>query len=263
VAAVDPITKKGTILGLPRDSYVDVPGHGKQKINASLALGGPELAVRTVRNLTGFPVSYYAVTGFEGIVSMVDELGGLDVKVEQRMHDPEGSGADFEPGWYHMDGRQVLAFTRDRHDFSDGDFTRSRNQGRVILHTLDKLRAETSDEQGIRHWLGVLYKHGRLDMSFDDAVRLGAVARTLAPADLVNVVASGSARTVNGQSVVVLDEHAYELFRDVGADAVADGRTERRTPPPTAPPTPTPAPSTVLPTPTPGSPTPTPLIHFP
>jgi LCP family protein required for cell wall assembly len=263
VAAVDPLTKRGTVLGLPRDSYVDVPGHGKQKINAALALGGPELTVRTVRNLTGFPISYYAVTGFEGMVAMVDELGGLDVQVEQRMHDPEGSGADFEPGWYHMDGRQVLAFSRDRHDFSDGDLTRSRNQGKVILHTLDKLRAETSDEDGIRHWLGILYRHGRLDMSMQDAVRLGSLARTLVPSAFVNVVAPGSGRTVNGQSVVVLDEQAYALFRDVGADAVADGRTERPTPTPTAPPTPTPAPSVGVPTPTPVGATPTPLVHIP
>lgn len=278
IAAVDPRNGRGTVLGIPRDSWVDVPGHGTRKINSALALGGPQLLARTVRQLTGLPVSYYAVTGFEGFVAIVDELGGLDVHVDRRMRD-KSSGTAFEPGWHHLDGRRVLAFTRDRHSSPDGDVDRTRNQGKVILHALAKLRAETSDAAGIRRWLGVLFRHGRLDMSFEDAVRLGSFARTLAPDELVNVVAPGESRRVDGESVVILSRQAYELFADVGADAVADGRRQRiasspdvtatpatsesqpggtASPPatrsPAASPTPTPAPSgggSASPTPTP------------
>lgn len=263
VAAVDPRSGEGTILGLPRDAYVDVPGHGRQKITSALALGGPDLLVRTVRELTGFPISYYAVTGFEGIVAMVDELGGLDVFVPERMDD-RFSGARFERGWHHMDGREVLAFSRNRH-VSGGDFTRSENHGRVIRHALEKMRAEVADRSGIERWVDVLFRHARLDMSPLEAVRFGGLARSLVPADLDNVVAPGSVRNVGGQSVVVLSDEAYELFRDVGADAVADGDAERPTPTPSATPTPTvrptPSPS---PTPTPGGvPTPTPSVDLP
>lgn len=263
VAAVDPRSGEGTILGLPRDAYVDVPGHGRQKITSALALGGPDLLVRTVRELTGFPISYYAVTGFEGIVAMVDELGGLDVFVPERMDD-RFSGARFERGWHHMDGREVLAFSRNRH-VSGGDFTRSENHGRVIRHALEKMRAEVADRSGIERWVDVLFRHARLDMSPLEAVRFGGLARSLVPADLDNVVAPGSVRNVRGQSVVVLSDEAYELFRDVGADAVADGDAERPTPTPSATPTPTvrptPSPS---PTPTPsGVPTPTPSVGLP
>lgn len=265
IAATDPLSRKGTVLGLPRDAYVDVPGYGRRKINSALAIGGPELLVQTVRALTGFPVSYYAVTGFEGMVMLTDELGGLDVMVPYRMDDPRYSGARFEPGWHHMDGRQVLAFTRARHRVPGGDFGRSANQGRVIVHALEKLRAETSDEGGIRRWLEVLYRHARLDMSLGDAVQLGVLARQILPADLRNVVAPGTARTVDGQSVVELDAEAYALFRDIGADALADGKLERATPPPTPMPKPTPSPASE-PTPTPAppgplpSPTGTPLV---
>ena len=250
IAAVDPVVRKGTILGFPRDSYVEVPGHGKRKINAALALGGPDLLVRTVRNLTGLPVSYYAVTGFDGMVRMTDELRGVDINVPYRMDDRQYSGANFEPGWHHMDGRQVLAFSRNRHDARNGDFGRSHNQGIVINNTLMKLRAETRDEGGIRKWLNVLYRHARLDMSLSDAVRLGVLARQIVPSQLRNVVAPGEARSVDGQSVVVLSDAAYALFRDVGADAIADGRTHRSAPPPTPKPKPTPAP-TPKPTPAP------------
>jgi len=254
IAAVDPLIRQGTILGIPRDSYVDVPGYGMRKINAALALGGPDLMVRTVRNLTGFPISYYAVTGFDGMVRMTDELHGVDINVPYRMDDRQYSGADFQPGWHHMDGRQVLAFSRDRHSLSDGDFGRSRNQGTVILDTLMKLRAETSSSSGIRRWLDILFRHTRLDMSLVDALRLGVLARQIVPARLHNVVAPGSARDVDGQSVVELSDAAYALFRDVGADALADGKMHRQAPPPTPAPTPQPTPS---PTPAP-SPAPVP-----
>lgn len=267
IAAVDPLIRKGTVLGIPRDAYVEVPGHGMRKINSALPLGGPELLVRTVRAFTGFPVSYYAVTGFQGMVDLTDELGGLDVHVPYRIDDGSYSGARFEPGWHHMDGRQVLAFTRARHGVPGGDFGRSENQGRVIVHALEKLRAETSDEGGIHRWLEVLYRHARLDMSLPDAVRFGVLARQIVPADLRNVVAPGRARSAGGQSVVELTEEAYALFRDIGADALADGRLERATPPPT--PTPEPTAPAPLPTATPAppgplpSPTGSPLIPVP
>jgi LCP family protein required for cell wall assembly len=243
IAVIDPSIRQGTILGLPRDSYVDVPGHGRRKINSSLALGGPDLMVQAVRNLTGFPIQYYAVTGFDGMVHIADELHGADIQVPYRMDDRQYSGANFEAGWHHMDGKQVLAFSRDRHSLPNGDFGRSFNQGTVILDSLLKLRHETSDESGIRRWLSVLYRHARLDMSLANAVRFGLLARQIAPASLRNIVAPGQAQNVNGQSVVVLSDQAYALFRDVGADALADGRTQRRAPPPTPAPTPQPTPS--------------------
>lgn len=265
VVAVDPLIRRGTILGIPRDSYVDVPGYGTRKINSALVLGGPDLMVRTVRALTGLPISYYAVTGFDGMVRMTDELRGVDVNVPYRMDDRQYSGADFEPGWHHMDGRQVLAFSRDRHSLPNGDFGRSYNQGTVILDSLMKLRAETSDASGIRGWLNVFFRHARLDMSLADALSFGMLARQMVPAQLYNVVAPGDARDVDGQSVVVLSDQAYALFRDIGADALADGRMHRQAPPRTPPPTPAPTPT---PDPAPSSvpmptPRPTPAVSIP
>jgi LCP family protein required for cell wall assembly len=261
IAAVDPLVREGTVLGLPRDAYVDVPGHGRRKINSALALGGPDLLVRAVRELTGLPISYYAVTAFEGITRIVDELGGVDINVPYRIND-RYSGARFDPGWHHMDGNQVLAFSRARHGVPGGDFGRSQNQGRVIVHSLEKLRAETRDESGIRHWLRVLYRHARLDMSLDDAAELGVLARQIVPSTLRNIVATGSSQERDGQSVVVLDDHAYELFRDVGADAIADGKMQRKAPPPTPAPTPEPTPKP-SPTPTPPGSTPLPTLPVP
>jgi LCP family protein required for cell wall assembly len=256
IAAVDPLAREGTVLGLPRDSYVDVPGHGRRKINSALALGGPDLLVRTIHELTGFPISYWCVTAFDGIVKITNTLGGVDVKVPYRIDD-RYSGARFEPGWHHMNGQQVLAFSRARHGVPGGDLGRSMNQGRVILHALEKMRHETKSESGIRRWLNVLYSYARLDMSIGDAVKLGVLARHIVPSDLSNVVARGTPQSMDGQSVVVLDDSAYALFREVGADAQADGDETRSTPRPTPNGSSSPT-NTGRPAPTP-TPTPTPV----
>jgi LCP family protein required for cell wall assembly len=246
IAAVDPLVKKGTVLGIPRDSYVDIPGHGKRKINAALALGGPDLLGQVVKNVTGLPVSHYAVTGFDGMTRITDELEGVDIDVPYEMKD-KYSGADFEPGKRHMNGRDVLAFSRARHGVPGGDLGRSLNHGRVILQTLEKMRKEVSSGDGIMKWLKILYKHASLNMSIGDAFELGKLARQISPSNLENVVASGSSETINGQSVIVLNDEAKALFRDVGADAMADGDEKRDPPPPPKPkPTPQPTPTPLL-----------------
>lgn len=251
VGAVDPVSRRGTIFGIPRDTYVSIPGRGKHKINAATVYGGPQLLVQTVREFTGLPVSYYGVTGFVGIEKIVNALGGVVIDVPYPMHDGY-SGADFEPGPQHMDGPRVLAFSRARHGVPGGDFGRSENHGRVILHSLEKMRKEVKDGKGMRKWLDVLFANAKLDMSIADAIGLADLARNIIPADLRNVVMPATGRTINGESVVVPNDDSYALIRDVGGDAVADGNLDREPP---APPPPTPKPKP--------SPTPTPLLPLP
>ena len=217
--AVNPKTLEGTVLGFPRDSWVDIPRHGAGKINTALQLGGPNLLAETVRHLTGLPVHYYVLTGFPGLVRMVDELGGVDVYVDRRMND-KNSGARFEPGWHHFDGAQALAFSRDRNDVPNGDFSRSENQGKVILAALAKMRAEVSDDDGIRRWVGVLLRHVDLDVPPGELLPLGALARRLEPEFLRNVVLPGRVGYAGRQSVVYLDGDSTRIFEDLRPDAV-------------------------------------------
>jgi LCP family protein required for cell wall assembly len=265
IAAVDPQSRYGTIIGLPRDSYVDIPGHGRNKINAAMAYGGPDLLVRTVRDLTGFPIEYWAVTSFTGISKMTNTLGGVDVNVPYDIDDSY-SGAHFKKGWHHMNGEKVLSFSRARHGVPGGDFGRSENQGRVIKHALEKMRHEVKGEDGLKRWLKVLYDYSHLSMSMKDAFELAKLARQLVPADLKNVVAPGTPQTVNGSSVVVLSHEAYELFDDVRPDAVKDGNTKRADARPMPTPKPTPKPTSKPGTKPPGkgpSPSPRPILPLP
>jgi polyisoprenyl-teichoic acid--peptidoglycan teichoic acid transferase len=227
LAAVNPASGTGTVVGFPRDAWVEIPGHGRGKINSALAIGGPDLLSATVQQLTGLPVHWWVLTGFDGLTAMVDGLGGLRVEVARRMAD-RNSGAFFERGWHAMAGAEVLAFSRDRQSVERGDFTRSEHQGAVLLHALAKLRSEVGDMGGIRRWADVLWSQARLDAAFDDVVRLGAAARRIDPRSVTNLVVPGRVGTAGRASVVYLTEDAAALFEDLRDDA-----TVGAAPPPT------------------------------
>ncbi len=241
--AVDPRTGAGTIVGFPRDSWVEIPGKGTRKINSALALGGPQLMAETVRRLTGLPVHYYVVTGFEGFQRIVDDLGGVNVNVDRKMRD-HFSGANFDPGWHNMDGTEALAYSRNRHDTLNGDFDRSLHQGNVILSSLAKLRAEVGDDAGIQRWIGVLLKHADLDSPPQQLTQLATLARNLDPSKLSNVVVPGRVGTAGGgQSVVFLGEEARQIFLDLRPDAAIGGPKGDEPRPAAAAAEPTPAPT--------------------
>jgi LCP family protein required for cell wall assembly len=219
VVAIDPSTRAGTIVGIPRDTYVAIPGHGEAKINTAMGTGGVSLLMETVRNFTGLPIEYYVLTGFKGFSEMVDELGGVDVYVPRNMDD-KYSGAHFEQGYHHFNGEQALAFCRDRHDVAYGDFTRSENQGRLLLAALAKLRAEVDDDNGLRRWLSVLASHAEFDASMSEMESLAAMVRRIDPSWLQNVVMPGRTGTAKGgQSVVYASEAAAAMWGDLRDDA--------------------------------------------
>ncbi|HEV7887842.1 MAG TPA: LCP family protein [Acidimicrobiales bacterium] len=217
--AVDPRTRRGTVLGLPRDAWVEIPGHGNGKLTSALSLGGPDLLARTVQHLTGLPVHYWVLTGFVGLAGMVDELGGVDVQVERRMDD-RASGAHFQPGWHHFTGSQALSYSRDRHSTPNGDFDRSARQGGLLLATLGKLRAEVSDDDGLQRWVDVLLRHAEIDVPLSQLLPLAALARRLDPPQVGNVVATGRVGHAGSQSVVFLGQEAAAVFLDLRPDAV-------------------------------------------
>ena len=221
---VDPGTGAGTVIGFPRDSWVQIPGKGTGKINSALAMGGPKLMAETVRKLTGLPVDYYVLTAFEGFQKIIDELGGVNVQVDRKMND-KMSGARFDPGWHNMNGGQALAYSRDRYDVPNGDFSRSLHQGNVMMSGLAKLRAEVGDDAGLQRWIGVLLRHADLDSPPQQLLPLAALARKLDPAKITNIVAPGRVGTAGSASVVYLTDEARKLFLDLRPDAVIGGPT--------------------------------------
>jgi LCP family protein required for cell wall assembly len=105
------------LISIPRDSYVPIPGHGNNKINAALAFGGAPLLVKTVESVTGLRINHYMGIGFGGLVSVVNTIGGVRICLTTAMVD-SNSGANLSAGCHNLNGTQALAFVRDRHSFA-------------------------------------------------------------------------------------------------------------------------------------------------
>ena len=118
---------KPVLISIPRDSYVPIPGHGMNKINASLAFGGPTLLIQTVENVTGLRIDHYMGIGFDGLVTVVNTVGGVRICLPQALQDSY-SGVNLSKGCHNLNGTQALAFVRDRHSFATSDLQRIQDQ---------------------------------------------------------------------------------------------------------------------------------------
>ncbi|WP_327094730.1 LCP family protein [Nocardia vinacea] len=132
------IPKSGatTLVSLPRDSYVSIPGHGKDKLNAAFAFGGAPLLVQTVETATGVHIDHYAQIGFGGFAGIVDTLGGIDVCVPKAIDDPL-AGINLAAGCQTLDGPQALGFVRSRAT-ALADIDRMNNQRLFMAALLKK-----------------------------------------------------------------------------------------------------------------------------
>jgi LCP family protein required for cell wall assembly len=123
------------VVSIPRDSWVDVPGHGMSKINAAYGLGGPKLMVQTVEQVTGLTINDYVEVNFLGFVKVIDALGGVNICLTQPVDDSY-SGLQLSAGQHHVDGITALAYARDRHSFAASDLARIQDQQKLLSSAL-------------------------------------------------------------------------------------------------------------------------------
>ncbi len=229
ILAINPAEHKATIVGIPRDSFVDIPGYGQNKINASLFYGGPDLVVQTVEQLTGLKMDYWAMTGFASFEAMVDQVDGLVVDVPFAMND-EDSRAFFEPGVQRLDGDNALAFARDRHDLPAGDLGRSENQGRLMVAALAQLKKEfNQDPARMLAWVSSFMRNATTELSLDEVLDLAFTGTAINANKVVNAVFPGGAGMVGGLSVVTLDQAALDT---ISKDLADDGLLKKANIPP-------------------------------
>src|SRR5579875_2272748 len=124
-----------TVVSIPRDSWVDIPGHGMSKINAAYGYGGPKLMVQTVEQATNITINDYVEVDFLGFVKVIDALGGVDICLPQAVDDSY-SGLHLSAGEHHVDGITALAYARDRHSFATSDLARIQDQQRLLSSAL-------------------------------------------------------------------------------------------------------------------------------
>ncbi len=138
-----PESGKPTLVSLPRDSYVPIPGQGRNKLNAAYAFGGPSLLVRTVEQVTGLRVDHYAEVGFGGFVGMTDAVGGVELCPSRRIRDRK-SGLRVQKGCQEMDGPTALAYVRARYFDPKGDLGRVERQQEFLGAVFDEATSPTT-----------------------------------------------------------------------------------------------------------------------
>jgi LCP family protein required for cell wall assembly len=124
-----------TVVSIPRDSWVNIPGHGMSKINAAYGDGGAKLMVQTVEQATGLTINDYVEVNFLGFVKVINALGGVDICLPQAVDDAY-SGLRLSAGVHHVDGITALEYARDRHSFATSDLARIQDQQRLLSSAL-------------------------------------------------------------------------------------------------------------------------------
>jgi LCP family protein required for cell wall assembly len=228
LAHVDSARSEVTVVSLPRDSWVDVPGHGQAKINAAYAFGGFPLAVHTVEQLLGVRIDHVASINLDGFRDITTALGGVDVKVVQPFTDSR-TGYDFGVGTHHLSGDLAVAFVRQRTQLEQGDLDRMANQQaflRALIATVLS-RGTLTNPAELSRVLDATTRHVTVDelMTADRMRELAWELRNLRGDDVTFFTApvAGVGTSPDGQSIVRLDDaRLAELADSLRRDAVGD-----------------------------------------
>ena len=143
IVTADPDTKQLSMLSVPRDTRVLIPGHGYDKINHAYSLGGHKLTEKAVERLLNMPIDHYVLIDFKAFYKIIDALGGVDIYVDKRMYyedpwdDNGGLVIDIRPGMQHMDGETAIQYVRYRD--SEGDIGRVARQQKFLKAVMDRV----------------------------------------------------------------------------------------------------------------------------
>ncbi|HEX6022525.1 MAG TPA: LCP family protein [Solirubrobacter sp.] len=201
-------------LSIPRDTVVEIPGHGQAKINAAYALGGPELAIRTVEQYLGLQVNHLVEVNFENFPQLIDALGGITYRggcVVSRINGGFRNGGytlRLKGGEHEIDGKQALALARTRKNECnprENDLTRARRQQKIMSSIKDKV---TSFETFIRlPWVAwAAPKAIRSDMSGPSLLGLVGAELTAGTAKPTVLKPSGTTTLPDGGAGLTVDE---------------------------------------------------------
>ncbi|EEH63778.1 cell envelope-like function transcriptional attenuator common domain protein [Gleimia coleocanis DSM 15436] len=210
------------MVSLPRDTFVNIPGYGEEKLNAAYSLGGPELLVSTVEELTGLTIDNYVEVGMDGVTKVVDSVGGVPLCLDYDVSDPY-STLEWTAGCHTVDGKTALAFARMRYADPEGDIGRAKRQRQVVANVADKVISKetfTSPSQ-LRKVVSVGSSALTVDndTSALDVAYLGMYFREASNSGLTGVppIASLDYSTYAGSAVLLDPEAAPEFFRKLAA----------------------------------------------
>lgn len=211
LASIDNLHKRIELMSIPRDTRVEYPDGHEAKINQSLNLGGPELTIELAENLLKQPVDYYALTHFDGLVGIIDTIGGLEVNVKQRMYyntgDQKWNLINLRPGTQTLNGTQALGFVRFRHD-ALGDIGRTERQ-QEFLSALSKRLLQTESVKKLPTLIHQFWSTIDTNMSVIEMSDIAANARRYENYQVIHETIPGSFH--NPDPTVQNDQSYWEV----------------------------------------------------
>ena len=204
---VNPRTHTVSELSIPRDTLVDIPGHGQGKINEAYFWGGPALAVKVIGEYAGVPINHVMTVNFRGFPKLVDSVGGVTVSVPKNITSwyTGGQTVHFRKGPQVMNGRQALIYSRLR--YVDNDFMRMGRQQQVVQALEKKLKRPGNVLR--LPWIGADFMKGvHTDLTTKQIMELAYLQWRTPAARQYKWVLPGTPQTIGGGSYVVVDPAA-------------------------------------------------------
>jgi len=199
---------KNALISIPRDTKVELEGHGTNKINAAYVYGGTNMIVNEIFELTDIKIDKVMLANFSAFIKLVDALGGVTITVTEPLHDDK-SGSDFDPGTYNFNGEQALAFSRCRAT-AKGDFDRMDRQ-KYLLSELFKQKANFSILPQIPDILQILNEDTKSNFKTIDYIRVAFQLMTNKD-DLILLTLPGESVTIDKISYVIVDPNEAKNY---------------------------------------------------
>lgn len=217
VAHVSADRQKAYLISIPRDAWVRVPGHGRNKINAAFAIGGPRLYLDTVEQLSGLEMDHVAILDWNGFRDLTTAIGGVEVYIPEAVDDVS-QGVRWEKGRHVLEGDRALKYVRQRHGLPSGDLDRINRQQNFVRAAMRKMLSTgtVSNPVKVTNVLEAVTQNLTVDDTFTDE-RIRELALSLRGLDGEDVrfltVPTRGLGKVGGQSVVRLDlTRTREMF---------------------------------------------------
>jgi LCP family protein required for cell wall assembly len=204
--SISPKTKNVLILSIPRDTRVEIPGRGMNKINHAYAFGGKELISKTVSSFLDIPINFYVIVDFIKFVNIIDELGGVEINIEKEMHYIDKAGGlniNLYPGMQILDGEKALQYIRFRHD-NLGDLGRIKRQQKLVEALINKMMNLDSVKK-IPQILEGLKTYLETDIKLQDAVALANLFKRVSQDKFIIETVQGNPVYINGISYLEPD----------------------------------------------------------
>ncbi len=216
-----PPSGKPALISIPRDSYLPIPGHGSNKINAAFSIGGPKLMTRTVEQNTGLRIDQYVEVGFAGFVDVINAVGGVRMCIKKPIKDKD-SHLNLKAGCQTLKGKNALGYVRMRKADPLGDLGRVQRQRQTLSAMAKKAASPASVLNPVRYWR--LANAGTDSLAVGENASMWSMARMAIAMGKVSSkggltltvpISNANAWTAAGSSVLWDKSKAHEMFSDI------------------------------------------------